>query len=678
MATIKGRWILDTSINTNADTQTAFNCAQNVNFTSNGENITQITIGDNASVGYSTIIKYLIGSDLKTVYDGTGSGWTSAAYRTVDFGETEQEVSDDFRNWMEEYATPKYAVNFTVDGEEYSILANSNWAAIADIYPDKFWIYTTSHKSVVYLIEDTYKCLMDGDTQVNSTDVVKESGVYTDGGGDSVGIEIVDAQYLVDRGSYWSTIVEKYPTIFAIDETDNTVIWLAEQTYRIYDKNGTPVRSTDRVILPTVYTAEVAWYIRGKWVFNETIPVGTVLTQKINFTSNNVRHSEIHCDVITAGSYTISCITYDDDHVASGLETCIWEDYDYREVDFGNSPQIISKEFYDWFTANAAEPVRTVKGEWAIVEHPTFTIFEQEVTFEHAKYGTLLGMLCGGDVLYFIGDQDTGMIPAYTSTGWADEKARYIDFGDTEQIVGEEFYKWFKNYMVADVETITGKRIFNAHPTLIVFDEDVEFTSFDSAMTKMRSTGSKLWYVISGNTEEILAYNSGSWTTLRLKIVDFGDEGQKVSGKFYRWIEDYTEEYNGEETATPDTIIIPLSVPKSIKLNTKDKICDRDIVVKVTIPTYKGEVEDYESNTGSEDTGSSTNLITLYVDGNEYQVEAGTKWADITTYYPDDFTIDTEDSSVYWKGAQVLGELNVPVNTELTIINGTYYNVMSG
>ena len=90
---------------------------------------------------------------------------------------------------------------------------------------------------------------------------------------------------------------------------------------------------------------------------------------------------------------------------------------------------------------------------------------------------------------------------------------------------------------------------------------------------------------------------------------------------------------------------------------------------------YNGETEDVE---GDGDTGDDTTLITLYVDGNEYQVEAGTKWADITTYYPDDFTIDTEDSSVYWKGAQVLGELNVPVNTELTIINGTYYGVMSG
>ena len=88
MATIKGTWILN-DIQLAIESDSAL--AQTVNFTSNGiEFDVMLLLGD-----YTSALTYSNQSDSYSVYTAS-NGWVNQNYRTVDFGETEQTVSDEW------------------------------------------------------------------------------------------------------------------------------------------------------------------------------------------------------------------------------------------------------------------------------------------------------------------------------------------------------------------------------------------------------------------------------------------------------------------------------------------------------------------------------------------------------------------------------------------------------
>ena len=88
MATIKGTWFLN-EIQTATESESAL--AQTVNFTSNGIAFDiMLLLGD-----YTSALTYSNQSDSYSVYTHT-NGWVNQNYRMVDFGETEQTVSDEW------------------------------------------------------------------------------------------------------------------------------------------------------------------------------------------------------------------------------------------------------------------------------------------------------------------------------------------------------------------------------------------------------------------------------------------------------------------------------------------------------------------------------------------------------------------------------------------------------
>lgn len=85
MATVKGVWVFNETL-----TFPSKSINEYVNFTSNSQSCSCMMVGSS--------LRYMQGSTIHVA--NSGSSWNSTAYRTVDFGETEKTVSDDFYNWL--------------------------------------------------------------------------------------------------------------------------------------------------------------------------------------------------------------------------------------------------------------------------------------------------------------------------------------------------------------------------------------------------------------------------------------------------------------------------------------------------------------------------------------------------------------------------------------------------
>lgn len=101
MATIKGKWVFNESIE---DAQAV---SQNVSFSSNTILYSTMYVSLSSMAG-TPVLHY----DEEIVFDLMGfdadfRGWKGDTYRTVDFGATEQTVSDTFLTWITANATPE-------------------------------------------------------------------------------------------------------------------------------------------------------------------------------------------------------------------------------------------------------------------------------------------------------------------------------------------------------------------------------------------------------------------------------------------------------------------------------------------------------------------------------------------------------------------------------------------
>ncbi len=100
MATIKGIWVL------NENPAGEDFGSHNVNFTSNSKTFTSISYGANPDYMDGAALVYANDSETVYAYDFEyTSAWSNEAYKTVDFGSTEQTVDDTFYTWLTANAT---------------------------------------------------------------------------------------------------------------------------------------------------------------------------------------------------------------------------------------------------------------------------------------------------------------------------------------------------------------------------------------------------------------------------------------------------------------------------------------------------------------------------------------------------------------------------------------------
>lgn len=429
--------------------------------------------------------------------------------------------------------------------------------------------------------------------------------------------------------------------------------------------------------------------VKGTWEFKRSMPADVELEQNINFISDGVSYSSIHCSVVKAGGYSITCIEYDDDHVASGMESVEWERSELKEVRFGNNVQYVSKEFHDWLTANAIEITRKVSGMWEFDSeidvpsgfgHENVTFISNGRTF--ASMSTSIGQY-GETVLVYADSGYDYIIYAYSGDGWHSANHRTVDFGTSEQEVSEEFYVWLDKYANRIKRVLSGKRVFDSDLPLTEFEEIIDFKSMDYTLVKMYSDGRDMKYVLDGGTEEIYVYDGSAnkWQDTKLKTIDFGKTEQNVSEKFYQWIMSNTSvapEDTGIDPVDPDieNLIIPLSSPVGMKLLTKGKLCDKNIVIKVSfdpsdnLEVYDGQYEDLPD------------LITFSVnvhERKEYLAMRGVTWTEwqFSDYNTGGIYINHENvvcddcgQNLFYNGA--------PVLYDDVIIDGAEYTANGG
>ena len=118
MALVKGKW-------TFKDVLTESFSGQDVYFLSNQTRYSGMNCSDAVNAEMSLSLNYVfeepVDLDEHDVYNfedldkGVMEGWHNDAYRTIDFGETEQPVSDDFYAWLVENTLPK---NIQIDVTE--------------------------------------------------------------------------------------------------------------------------------------------------------------------------------------------------------------------------------------------------------------------------------------------------------------------------------------------------------------------------------------------------------------------------------------------------------------------------------------------------------------------------------------------------------------------------------
>lgn len=194
--------------------------------------------------------------------------------------------------------------------------------------------------------------------------------------------------------------------------------------------------------------------LSGIWLINDALSfTDEMFDENVEFVSNSVAYSRFV--VIDARIY------YETDANSSGYTNMIYDgqmtteftDNAYRYVDFGDIPQSVSEEFYNWLIANAQE--RYVSGVWVfneVLNIPEGFNLTEEVSFTsfNTQYNELYiinTIMSGGiEVSYSYWGTSTLMPDAeavtYTSDSWEAEAYRSIDFGTTSQEVSEEFYTW--------------------------------------------------------------------------------------------------------------------------------------------------------------------------------------------------------------------------------------------
>ena len=94
----------------------------------------------------------------------------------------------------------------------------------------------------------------------------------------------------------------------------------------------------------------ITYNLSGIWHFNANLSYDNELSAEINFTSNDMECSKI---IITNTGYLLWVRQEDDMYMQVWSEKNSWDDDYSKIIDFGSTPQTVSREFYEWFTANA-------------------------------------------------------------------------------------------------------------------------------------------------------------------------------------------------------------------------------------------------------------------------------------------------------------------------------------
>ena len=228
MATIKGIWVF----NGNPVLSGTSDKTYSVNFTSNGTSYTSMVHDYVSAFGGYWNLKY----ESTWVYsydpngDANGTHWSSTnsyAYKTVDFGATEQTVTDAFKSWMEanateQKATPTVTYDLTqlnLDAGTHTITVIGKAGGYKASAASEGVSYTVEAKTVT-ISAGTYVCadLPTGDAVTQELNFVSDGTSFTKMKLASDGWLYYGTWVVFESGEGWSNTAYKTITL-ATDQT---------------------------------------------------------------------------------------------------------------------------------------------------------------------------------------------------------------------------------------------------------------------------------------------------------------------------------------------------------------------------------------------------------------------------------------------------------------------------
>jgi len=535
--TVSGVWVFKETLE-HPGTQTV-----PVSFTSNGQDFKSIAF----SGDYGLLVQYIDLRDLIApveleVYD---EGWTNEAYRTVDFGSTEQEVSDEFYTWLTSNASVK------TSGPEAKTV-KGKWVFNETLVPSPY--FTCEGFNVSFKSNGTdFKAIWeDGESTSNYIMYMRVTV-------EELPSDDIEAVYYNEQ---WAS--DAYRTVDFGDDAQE----VPEGFYTWFTANAVEQTDTGED------EPEENCTVSGKWLFGETVDVGTEFSEEVDFTSTNQDGNEActYASMTVASGFIGNQLNYGGvfAYNADG-----WENEAMRTVDFGEDEQAVSEAFYTWLTANATkradtgedEPEEncTVSGKWLFGETVDVgTEFSEEVDFTSTNQDgneacTYASMTVASG---FIGNQlNYGGVFAYNADGWENEAMRTVDFGENEQAVSEAFYTWLTANATEQTDTgedepeeytVSGVWVFKDAPTTpasslsqsVVFestDDSLQMTEFNSISVSFIEFSNEVDSIIYSTSDDTTfghsAYSlKGGWFDTSSKTVDFGTTPQTVSAEFYAWL----------------------------------------------------------------------------------------------------------------------------------------------
>jgi hypothetical protein len=341
--------------------------------------------------------------------------------------------------------------------------------------------------------------------------------------------------------------------------------------------------------------------IKGKWIFDD-VPMVVDGDEYLDDRVVNVNYTSNGEEFIAIGinSPTNQLVySYDlENHNYVYTNASGWSKEEYKTIDFGEG-QAVDPEFYNWMFDHAIEvtPTTMLYGKWEFKSTITPSEFEEDVTFTSS--GLTVTKVTGTSTGLKYTFEDGTTMSVYGSLGWEDSNARDVNFGDEGATVSQTFYDWFTENAtevagITTTKTVKGVWTFNEYPDMTDILEYVDFTyvTSDSDIFQgeaIQCSPDMIYYYKEGidQPQSVYEYSGLGWGNRGYKTIDFGETAQEVSDEFYSWLtanatrvsdSDCTPD-DGHVDISGDNINVTLTSKNGIKLLTKGKLADKDIVV---------------------------------------------------------------------------------------------------
>lgn len=262
-------------------------------------------------------------------------------------------------------------------------------------------------------------------------------------------IEPIPDEYVIPEGELTLTENGTYPVteyasaVVAVPETPE---WDSTN----FTREGEPIE-----------TVTVPYMLSGKWLLNDTVtnPSTLDIEQDINFSSNGVDFTIINVYVNTDETETYIDYGKDNSDWELVYDTSAanpWGNKDaHKKVDFGITPQEVSKEFYAWFMENA------VPNE---IEHLAGFVYGSNVLAPTLDFSTIpsgwydythyvfcqinsvpyIGFTIGNGTVKAITQATLETVTLYESNAWKNDTYKTWNFPEATSLtaVSTIFYEW--------------------------------------------------------------------------------------------------------------------------------------------------------------------------------------------------------------------------------------------